>query len=868
MERNRMKRPFALILSLFIMLSFIPITVFAADDIVNITTADDLMNVLKCSNASETQGKIYSLDADISIDTNLLREGLAENDIRIFAGSLEGNGHTVTVESNNAAGPLFEQLRGGISNLNIVFNVDVVGTPLAYDISYMNKDDAVTLNNLSVTVNGNILYGQHDYSKYYGSILQPPYNYGNWYIHYGGQPVYLATGFAWYLWGVSVSDVTVNVTGNIGQDNLVDDDATSTGFAYFAAQGDNTNAVKHENITINVGKNILANTGDGHASAYGFATGNTDSTAGFGCNTLEEVSNIAINAQNITASSQKGSSSAMGFARFMQGFTHDCNVNVTGTISAVNTEGDEEEDQYAYTNGDAYAYGFMLNTGGWSIESRRNFVNNQVNVGGIYAKTNSEQYAGTAYASGFAHQMSNTANSVPDLSYNNNKVTITNGDIKAEANKGGAVASGFVTSSGRDYYDRPDHIYENSVYVNGSIIATSQQAEATATGYSYKSSTHRRNCSVTVEKDIVAQSPVQAISAGFNGLQNIDQYYFINQSTVIVRGNIQAVQTGEQKGIAVAGGLNAVIMQPSGGPASTKVKFNGNRVEVYGDILAEHNANSAGYTGLMIALSEHSDPAKGTIELNDNLFVGQESLIEIAETDQETYPDSYTNFTGVSEQTIYQSATGNRVIFLRDGECPYSADVTLLENSDISAYGDLWKLSNQKTEHTIKKVEAKAATCTEDGNIEYWYCSVCGKYFADEALTEEITQEDTIIKALGHNFDDMWSADHDSHWHKCTICGAETDKSAHSFKWVIDKEATKTEKGFKHEECSVCGYKKSQIEIPATGTPTDPTGPDDGTNSPGTGGSSDMILWIALLFVSGAGLFGAMVYSRKRKYNR
>ena len=49
--------------------------------------------------------------------------------------------------------------------------------------------------------------------------------------------------------------------------------------------------------------------------------------------------------------------------------------------------------------------------------------------------------------------------------------------------------------------------------------------------------------------------------------------------------------------------------------------------------------------------------------------------------------------------------------------------------------------------HTdVIKVEAKEATAEADGNIEYWYCQYCGKYFADEACTEEITYEDTIVK--------------------------------------------------------------------------------------------------------------------------
>lgn len=52
--------------------------------------------------------------------------------------------------------------------------------------------------------------------------------------------------------------------------------------------------------------------------------------------------------------------------------------------------------------------------------------------------------------------------------------------------------------------------------------------------------------------------------------------------------------------------------------------------------------------------------------------------------------------------------------------------------------------------HSLKKVEAKAATCTVNGNIEYWYCTACGKCFTDSECTNEIAYEDTIIPATGH----------------------------------------------------------------------------------------------------------------------
>ena len=59
--------------------------------------------------------------------------------------------------------------------------------------------------------------------------------------------------------------------------------------------------------------------------------------------------------------------------------------------------------------------------------------------------------------------------------------------------------------------------------------------------------------------------------------------------------------------------------------------------------------------------------------------------------------------------------------------------------------------------------EAKAATCTAEGNTEYWHCSKCDKYFSDEAAEHEIALADTVIGALGHSWNDAeyeWAADH------------------------------------------------------------------------------------------------------------
>lgn len=92
--------------------------------------------------------------------------------------------------------------------------------------------------------------------------------------------------------------------------------------------------------------------------------------------------------------------------------------------------------------------------------------------------------------------------------------------------------------------------------------------------------------------------------------------------------------------------------------------------------------------------------------------------------------------------------------------------------------------------HSLKKVEAKAATCLEAGNIEYYYCEGCGKYFADENYTE-ISKESVAIEALGHELDhhdgraatcteDGWNA-YDTCKHEgCTYSTYEKIAAAHT----------------------------------------------------------------------------------------
>ena len=124
--------------------------------------------------------------------------------------------------------------------------------------------------------------------------------------------------------------------------------------------------------------------------------------------------------------------------------------------------------------------------------------------------------------------------------------------------------------------------------------------------------------------------------------------------------------------------------------------------------------------------------------------------------------------------------------------------------------------------HTLSKVGRKEATHLTEGNIQYWVCADCGGYFSDANGANMITALDVVIaKSAGHTADRTgWHSDANNHWNTCE-CGEKINQSGHSFTWVIDKEATSTEKGSKHEQCTVCNYAKTAVEIPPVKTGTE-----------------------------------------------
>lgn len=137
-----------------------------------------------------------------------------------------------------------------------------------------------------------------------------------------------------------------------------------------------------------------------------------------------------------------------------------------------------------------------------------------------------------------------------------------------------------------------------------------------------------------------------------------------------------------------------------------------------------------------------------------------------------------------ADDAAKHSSTGaNEANCLHKAKC----DVCAAEYGDLGA-------------HVLTKTAAKAPTCLEAGNNEYYTCSVCGKVFKDAAGTTETTvAAETLAKSTTHVVESKYVTNATEHFKTCSVCGTEIENSRAKHTFVKD-ETTGV------ETCSVCGY--------------------------------------------------------------
>lgn len=178
--------------------------------------------------------------------------------------------------------------------------------------------------------------------------------------------------------------------------------------------------------------------------------------------------------------------------------------------------------------------------------------------------------------------------------------------------------------------------------------------------------------------------------------------------------------------------------------------------------------------------------------------------------------------------------------------------------------------------HKLTKTEVKAPTSTDTGNIEYWYCEVCDKYFSDEKAEHEITLEDTIIAKLpklisganqewtkGSKDGLTFKVDTDiNEFEKVLVDGKELKDTNYDIKSgstivTLKSSFLDTLSAGKHQIC--LEFNNGTIEAYFT------VKVKETTTVPETGEQTNLYLWAMLAIASSASI---LVLRRYKKYNR
>jgi hypothetical protein len=143
--------------------------------------------------------------------------------------------------------------------------------------------------------------------------------------------------------------------------------------------------------------------------------------------------------------------------------------------------------------------------------------------------------------------------------------------------------------------------------------------------------------------------------------------------------------------------------------------------------------------------------------------------------------------------TTWSGVNTTTVAHLKD----VTAYLRFKETDELNASEAVFKTVNSGHGKLVHHA-AVQATCQNTGNIEYWECETCAKYYSDEAAAAEVSPADVIIAKTDHKWSVKYTYDKNGHWHKCEYCDAATGAESH----VSSGEATATEA----EYCTVCGY--------------------------------------------------------------
>ena len=148
--------------------------------------------------------------------------------------------------------------------------------------------------------------------------------------------------------------------------------------------------------------------------------------------------------------------------------------------------------------------------------------------------------------------------------------------------------------------------------------------------------------------------------------------------------------------------------------------------------------------GTAVTLNENGGfalaPANGEQRIVVTDKAGNTAEMTVTVNDGHTYGEWTSNGDGThTRRCTVDGCTGSETKDCSGGTA------TCKDKAECAACGKTYGELDAKNHADLKHVPAKAATTSAEGNIEYWHCGGCGKYYKDAAAQEEIKQEDTVI---------------------------------------------------------------------------------------------------------------------------
>ncbi len=125
--------------------------------------------------------------------------------------------------------------------------------------------------------------------------------------------------------------------------------------------------------------------------------------------------------------------------------------------------------------------------------------------------------------------------------------------------------------------------------------------------------------------------------------------------------------------------------------------------------------------------------------------------------------------------------------------------------SDDKGTAEITDIVKSALGHSLIKTDEKAPTCTDDGNRAYWTCTECRNIFSDDAGLNPTTLADVTVSATGHTWSNDWSSDGTGHWHDCVNANCPITENNQKVGYAAHTpgdEATETTP----QTCDVCGY--------------------------------------------------------------